>query len=177
MPPINEDHAATGVASVPIPADALIIVPVRNTVLFPGAVAPITITRPKSIAAAQQALREQRPIGILLQRNVEANDPGPDDLNRICTVANIVRYVTGPDETHHIICQGVQRARVLDFLPGTPFPAARVLHIPEPTTSSPEIEARFLNLQKQAIEAIQLLPQAPPELVDDIRLRPGICPN
>jgi ATP-dependent Lon protease len=165
MPPVNEDHAATEGASVPIPADALIIVPVRNIVLFPGVVAPITITRPKSIAAAQQALREQRPIGILLQRNVEVDDPGPEDLNRICTVANIVRYITGPDETHHIICQGVQRARILDYLPGTPFPAARVLHIPEPTTSSPEIEARFLNLQQQAIEAIRLLPQAPPELV------------
>jgi ATP-dependent Lon protease len=59
----------------------------------------------------------------------------------------------------------VQRARILDYLPGTPFPAARVLHIPEPTTSSPEIEAHFLNLQRQAVEAVQLLPQAPPELV------------
>jgi ATP-dependent Lon protease len=165
MPPIDEDHTATETTSAAIPADALIIVPVRNTVLFPGVVAPISIARPKSIAAAQQALREQRPIGILLQRNVEVDDPGPEELYRICTVANIVRYITGPDETHHIICQGVQRARILDYLPGTPFPAARVLHIPEPTTSSPEIEARFLNLQKQAIEAIQLLPQAPPELV------------
>src|SRR5205823_1625945 len=151
--------------NVPIPNDALIIVPVRNTVLFPGVVAPISIGRPKSIAAAQQALREQRPVGILLQRNPELDDPGPDELNRICTVANIVRYITAPDDTHHIICQGVQRARILDFLPGTPFLAARVLHIPEPTTSSPEIEARFINLQRQAIEAIQLLPQVPPELV------------
>jgi ATP-dependent Lon protease len=171
MPPVNEEPASasspatTHAESVPIPNDALIIVPVRNTVLFPGVVAPITIGRPKSVAAAQQALRDQRTIGILLQRNPEANDPGPDDLNRICTVANIVRYITGPDETHHIICQGVQRARILDFLPGTPFLAARVLHIPEPTATSPEIEARFLNLQRQAIEAIQLLPQAPPELV------------
>jgi ATP-dependent Lon protease len=157
--------AASGADNVPIPSDALIIVPVRNTVLFPGVVFPITVSRPKSIAAAQQALREQRPVGILLQRNADAEDPTPDDLYRIGTVANIVRYITGPDETHHIICQGVQRARILDFLPGTPFLAARVLHIPEPTTSSPEIEARFLNLQRQAVEAIQLLPQAPPELV------------
>jgi ATP-dependent Lon protease len=158
-------HAASGADNVPIPNDALIIIPVRNTVLFPGVVFPITVSRPKSIAAAQQALREQRPVGILLQRNADAEDPTPDDLYRIGTVANIVRYITGPDETHHIICQGVQRARILDFLPGTPFLAARVLHIPEPTTSSPEIEARFLNLQRQAVEAIQLLPQAPPELV------------
>src|SRR5262249_45484073 len=150
---------------VRIPGDALIIVAVRNVVLFPGVVVPVTIARPKSIAAAQQALREQRPVGILLQRNPEADDPTADELFRVCTIANIVRYITAPDESHHVVCQGVQRARILDFLPGTPFPAARVLHIPEPTATSPEIEARFLNLQRQAIEAIQLLPQAPPELV------------
>jgi ATP-dependent Lon protease len=80
-------------------------------------------------------------------------------------VANIVRYMTAPDESHHVICQGVQRARIIDFLPGTPFLAARVLQIPEPTNTSPEIEAHFLNLQRQAIEAVQLLPQAPPELL------------
>jgi ATP-dependent Lon protease len=151
--------------AVKIPEDALIVVAVRNMVLFPSVIAPITIARPKSIAAAQQALREQRPIGIALQRNPDIDDPAPDDLYRICTVANIVRYITAPDGTHHIVCQGVQRARILDFLPGTPFPAARVQQIPEPTTTSPEIEARFLNLQRQAIEAIQLLPQVPPELV------------
>ena len=78
--------------AVPIPGDALIIVPVRNTVLFPGVVIPITIGRSKSIAAAQQAVREQRQIGILLQRDAELSDPGPDDLYRIGTVANIVRY-------------------------------------------------------------------------------------
>lgn len=149
---------------VKIPDDALIIVPVREMVLFPGAIAPITIGRAKSIAAAQQALREQRPIGIVLQRSPETNDPGPDDLYRVATIANIVRYITAPDGTHHIVCQGVQRARILDLLPGTPFPAARFQQIPEPTTTSPEIEARALNLQRQAIEAIELLPQAPPEL-------------
>ena len=168
MPPINEEQRPAA-SSPAIPADALIIVPVRNLVLFPGVVAPVTIARPKSIAAAQQALREQRPVGILLQRNPEIDDPGPDDLHRICTVANIVRYITSPDEAHHVVCQGVQRARLLDFLPGTPFLAARVLHIPEPAMTSPEIEARFLNLQRQAVEAIQLLPQAPPELLAAIQ--------
>jgi ATP-dependent Lon protease len=150
---------------VKIPEDALIIIPVREMVLFPGAIAPIAIARPKSVAAAQQALREQRPVGIVLQRSPETEEPGPDDLYRVATIANIVRYITAPDGTHHIVCQGVQRARILDFLPETPFPAARIQQIPEPTTSTPEIEARGLNLQRQAIEAIELLPQAPPELV------------
>ncbi|WP_439409238.1 endopeptidase La [Bradyrhizobium sp. DASA03076] len=150
---------------VKIPEDALIIIPVREMVLFPGAIAPIAIARPKSVAAAQQALREQRPVGIVLQRSPEIDEPGPDDLYKVATIANIVRYITAPDGTHHIVCQGVQRARILDFLPGTPFLAARFQQIPEPTTTSPEIEARALNLQRQAIEAIELLPQAPPELV------------
>lgn len=152
-------------SDVKIPEDALIIIPVREMVLFPGAIAPIAIARPKSVAAAQQALREQRPVGIVLQRSPETEEPGPDDLYRVATIANIVRYITAPDGTHHIVCLGVQRARILDFLPATPFPAARIQQIPEPTTSTPEIEARGLNLQRQAIEAIELLPQAPPELV------------
>jgi ATP-dependent Lon protease len=168
------DHEATTQSSTSgsssgqpasIPGDALIIVPVRNTVLFPGVVLPITIGRPQSIAAAQQAVREQRQIGLLLQRDPESSEPGTDDLYRVGTLANIVRYLTGPDDSHHIVCQGVQRIRVLDFLPGTPFLAARVVPLPEPTTRSPEIEARFLNLQRQAIEAAELLPQAPQELI------------
>lgn len=150
---------------VRIPEDAFAIVPVRDSVLFPGAVAPITLTRPKSIAAVQQALRDQRPIGILLQRDPAIDEPGPTDLHRICTLANIVRYITAPDGSHHIICQGVHRARVSDFLPGTPFLVARVLEIPESTAMSPEIEARFLNLQRQSVEALKLLPNAPPELI------------
>ncbi|UQR60901.1 endopeptidase La [Bradyrhizobium sp. C-145] len=151
-------------SDVKVPEDALIVIPVREMVLFPGAIAPISIGRAKSIAAAQQALREQRPVGIVLQRSPEIEEPGPDDLYRVATIANIVRYITAPDGTHHIVCQGVQRARILDLLPGTPFPAARIQQIPEPTTTSPEIEARALNLQRLAIEAIELLPQAPPEL-------------
>jgi ATP-dependent Lon protease len=150
-------------------ADAVILLPVRNTVLFPGIVAPITIGRPKSIAAVQQAVREERPIGIVMQRDAEVADPGPNDLFRIGTIANIVRYMTAPDGSHHVVCQGVQRMRILDFLPGTPILAARVLHLPEPEVRGPEIEARFLHLQSQAVEALQLLPQAPQELIGAVQ--------
>jgi ATP-dependent Lon protease len=158
-----------GSPSVPLPPDVLIIVPVRNTVLFPGTIAPVNIGREKSIAAAQQAVREERPVGILLQRDPEVDDPGPADLYRVGTVANIVRYITAPDGGHHIVTQGVQRFRIVDFLSGTPFLAARVVELPESEVSSPEVEARFLNLRSQAVEAVQLLPQAPPELMAAIR--------
>ncbi|HEX7073885.1 MAG TPA: endopeptidase La [Hyphomicrobiaceae bacterium] len=151
------------------PADALIILPVRDLVLFPKVVFPITIGREKSVLAAQQAVREQRQIGVLTQRDPEVADPAPVDLYRMGTVADIVRFVTGTDGTHHIVCQGQERFHVTEFLSGWPFFVARVLRIPDAETRTPEIEARFLHLQRQAIEALELLPQAPKEMIATIQ--------
>ena len=151
-----------------LPADALIVLPTRNLVLFPEMVFPLAIGRPATLAAAQQAVREQRQILVVLQRDPEKAEVAPDDLHRIGTVANIVRYVTAPDGTHHVICQGVQRFRVSEFVEGHPFLLARGLHIVEPTDTGtdkgPEIEARFLVLQNQVREVMELLPQVPAEL-------------
>jgi ATP-dependent Lon protease len=149
----------------PLPPDALILLPVRNMVLFPGLVLPITVGRPGSVAAAQQAVREQRQVGILMQRNPDAADPTPSDMHQFGTVANIIRYVTAPDGTHHLICQGDQRFQMLEFLSGWPFLVGRVIRIPEPEAVGAENEARFISLQRQTIEALQLLPQTPPDLL------------
>src|SRR5579871_5485677 len=152
-----------------LPNDALIIVPVRNTVLFPGMVFPIAVGRPKSVAAAQQAVREQRQIGIVMQRNAEVADPTPVDMHRVGTAATIARYVTAADGSHHVVCQGDQRFQVTEFLEGWPFMVVRALRIPESVSMTPEVEARFVNLKSQAVEAVQLLPQAPPELAAAIQ--------
>ncbi|HEX2537246.1 MAG TPA: LON peptidase substrate-binding domain-containing protein, partial [Pseudolabrys sp.] len=147
----------------------MIIVPVRNFVLFPGMVMPVTVGRAKSIAAAQQAVREQRPVGILKQRDPEIADPTAIDMHRMGTVANVVRYITGQDGANHVICQGEQRFQILEFLSGWPFMVARVLRIPESTTRTPEIEARFLALRNLALESVELIPQAPAELTGAIQ--------
>jgi ATP-dependent Lon protease len=161
----REASSQTNGALPPLPADALIIVPVRNIVLFPGMVLPVALGRQKSVAAAQQAVRDQRQVGILLQRAAELADPAPIDMHRMGTVANIVRYVTAPDGTHHLVCQGEQRFQIVEYLSGWPFMVARVLRVPEPAVRSPEIEARFVNLKAQAVEAIELLPQVPADLL------------
>jgi ATP-dependent Lon protease len=121
------------------------------------------------VTAAQQAVRDQRQVGILLQRDAELPDPAPIDMHRMGTVATIVRYITAPDGAHHLICQGEQRFQIVEFLNGWPFMAARVLRLAEPDARTPEIEARFVNLKAQAVEAVQLLPQAPPELVTAVQ--------
>jgi len=148
----------------PLPPDALIVVPVRDLVLFPEMVFPISVGRPSSVAAIQQAVREQRQILLVLQRDPAKEELAPADLHTVGTVVNILRYVTTPDGNHHIVCQGVQRFRITDFVEGHPFLLARGLHLAEPTTTGPEIEARFLVLKQQIRETLDLLPQVPQEL-------------
>ncbi len=147
-----------------LPEHAIPIVPVRNLVLFPGIIIPLTVGRKQSVAAAQEATRGERPIGVVLQRNAEAESPTPDDLHWVGTVANVVRYITGRDGTHHLICQGEQRFRITQFIEGYPFLVGRIERIEEPAQTSREIEARMLQLKERAVEALQLLPQAPEEL-------------
>ncbi|HEY5807811.1 MAG TPA: endopeptidase La [Povalibacter sp.] len=149
--------------------DMLIIVPVRNLVLFPGTVIPVAVNRERSLAAAQEAVRANRKIGFLLQHDPDTKTPTGTDLYRFGTVASIVRYVTGQDGTHHLVVQGEQRFRVLDFQEGLPFMLARVEYLPDPVNFSNEIEARSLNLKRQAAEAVSLLPQAPAELANAIQ--------
>jgi ATP-dependent Lon protease len=149
----------------PLPEDALIVLPVRNVVLFPGMVLPLTVGRERSRAAAQEAVRLQRPLGVLLQSKTDVEEPSPDDLHWVGTTANVLRYITAPDGLHHAICQGLKRFRVLQFLEGYPFPVARVELIDEPDRSDPDIEGRAHNLKQRAIEILQLLPQVPEEMV------------
>ena len=153
-----------------LPDDAMAIVPVRNMVLFPGLVAPIAIGRKGSIAAAQYAIRSERPIGVLLQRNPAPELPAADDLAAMGTIASILRYVTTPDGAHHIVCQGVQRFRVLGYLDGFPFVVARIERIEEPSGAGDnEIEARFMRLKERAVEVLQLLPQVPEEMISAVQ--------
>jgi ATP-dependent Lon protease len=159
------DSASSAGGAKSLPADALIIMPVRGFALFPGTIFPLTIGRERSIRAAQQAVRDQSQLGVLMQRDPEHVEPGPLDLHRVGTVANVVRYVTAPDGSNHLVCQGVQRFRIIEFLGGYPYLVARVHRIEEQDARGPEIEARFLNLQRQAIEALELLPQVPQELI------------
>jgi ATP-dependent Lon protease len=148
-----------------IPDDALVIVPVRNMILFPGMILPLNIGRESSIAAAQQAVRSERPIGLLLQKDPANDNPGPEDVHRVGTVAQVLRYVTTPDGGHHLISQGQERFVVREFLPGYPFLVARVERITDGSQASQDIEARFIQLKKRALEALELLPQTPQEMV------------
>ena len=172
---IGREPRRTGgpVALRPVPADALILVPLRNAVLFPGVISPITIGRSSSVAAAREAARGDRKVGFLLQRDPQKGTVAPDDLHWVGTAGQIVRMVSAGEGVHHVVVQGQERFRVLEFLEGWPFLVARVAmvetHEPEADARGPELEARFMQLKEQAAEAIHLLPGAPEELAGVVR--------
>lgn len=167
--PSSEIKQEASLQFPPVPDDALIIVPMRGTVLFPQNVSPLVIGRKPSVAAVQQAVRSEKPIGLLMQRRDLDEEPGSDDLHTVGTVAEILRYLTAPDGTHHVVCQGVQRFRVKEFLQGYPFLVARIERYEEPEVSSKDVEARVITLKQKALEALEQTRQAPVELVNAIQ--------
>jgi ATP-dependent Lon protease len=164
-----DQAAETARAILVVPADALVIVPIHNGVLFPRMILPLTIARQPAILAAQQAVKRASAVGIVLQPNAEIDEPGPEDLFQIGTVASILRYVTLPDSSHVIVCQGEQRFRVVEYLPNYPFPVARIVRLEEPEDADSEIEARAIRLRERAGEVLQYQSQVSPELLAAVR--------
>src|SRR5258708_6290154 len=163
--PANDEQQPRREAPLrPLPEDAVIILPVRNVVLFPGIVIPLAIGRERSQAAVQEAVRLQRPVGILLRSKPDVDEPKSDDLHWVGTTAGVLRYVT-TDGSHHAILKGLQRFRVLQFLEGYPFAVARVQMIEEAGKGDPQVEGRARTLKERAAEILQMLPQVPQEVV------------
>jgi ATP-dependent Lon protease len=163
------EQAGTETPARQISDDVLIILPVRNLVLFPGMILPVAIGRESSVAAAQAAVKSDRPIGLLLQRQPDVDSPRAEELYHVGTVAQILRYITTPDGSHHVVSQGEGRFRALEFLDGFPFLVARVMRFPTEVEEGKEMEARLHQLRERALEALQLLPQTPPELVQGVQ--------
>ena len=148
----------------PIPDDALILLPIRANVLFPGTIIPFNVDRGVVQAGVQDAVRTERPIGVVLQREPRVDEVGPENLHTVGTSASVLRYLTMPDETHRAVVRGLRRFRILGYVEGYPFPVARVEYVDEPATVTAEVEGRARALKQSAHETLQLLPQAPPEM-------------
>src|ERR1700753_1698065 len=162
----NESTATTDPKeSSPVQAgDVIPLVAMRNVALLPGLVVPITLGREESLAAAQEAVRSGRKIGLLLQHDPAIEKPTSHDLHQIGVLATVVRYVTAPDGTHHLVAQGEGRFRVTEFVHEKPYFAARIEPLSETNTAGPQVEARAEVLKQRAVEALSLLPQVPAEL-------------
>ncbi|MFO1011105.1 MAG: endopeptidase La [Planctomycetota bacterium] len=166
---MNELPESPSPTPTPPRAERVILVPVRNMVLFPGVVLPVVIGRERSVKAVQEAVRRQAPVGVVLQRDEALENPARKDLFDVGTLAEVMRYLTAPDGKHHAICQGTQRFRLKGVFEENDLLLGEFERIEEEEAArTPELEARFLALKQQAQEVLQLAPGAPEELANAI---------
>lgn len=145
--------------------EELDILPLRNTVLFPGVVIPITAGRDKSIKLLQQAHKAKKLIGVVSQKDPEAEDPGKDDIYDVGTVARIIRMFKMPDGNTTVIIQGKRRFTIEQVLTEEPYMRARTAMVEEkkPRKNSQKFNALMDSIKDLALEIIKVSPNIPSE--------------
>lgn len=159
--PINEDGEQDKNLVIP---EILALLPLRNTVLFPGVVIPITVGRDKSIKAVNDAYKATKLIGVLAQKDANIEDPELKDLCSTGTVAKIVKLIKMPDGGTTIIIQGKKRFNMIALVEEEPYFKARIEVLPEDERLTDEdFEAYTASIKELATQIIQISPNLPTE--------------
>ncbi len=158
----SEDEEQMNSEIVP---EVLSILPLRNTVLFPGVVIPITVGRDKSINLIKDAYKGDKTIGVVSQKNDTVEDPTSDDLNRIGTVAHIIKMLRMPDGNTTVIIQGKRRFELKEVVQTDPYIRASITPFTEaaPVKDDQEFLALTSSLKDLALQIIKLSPLIPSE--------------
>lgn len=145
--------------------EELSVLPIKNTVLFPGVVIPITVTRQKSIRLIKKAYQGNRIVGVVAQKNKQAEEPVIEDLYKFGTIARIIKMLVLPDGNTTIIIQGKNRFAIKEFIQEEPFLMAKIdLQIePQIDLQSREVKALVQSLKDAAFKILKLNPEIPQE--------------
>ena len=157
-----EDEDSMNAEKIP---DILSILPLRNTVLFPGVVIPITVGRDKSIHLIKEAYKGDKIIGVVTQVIDSIEDPQPEDLNKVGTVAQIIKMLRMPDGNTTVIIQGKKRFRIKEFIQDEPYYKAKTQRFDEtrPDKDDKEFQAIVSSLKDTALQIIQKSQHIPSE--------------
>ncbi|MFI5155081.1 MAG: LON peptidase substrate-binding domain-containing protein [Chitinophagales bacterium] len=160
--PLNESDSES-LTDIEVPKE-LPVLPLRNTVLFPGVVLPITVGRDKSIKAVNDAYKADKLIGVLAQKDSSVEDPGIIDLVDVGTVAKIIKLIKMPDGGTTVILQGKRRFKVGAVTAEDPYFKAQVVLLQEEEApKDQDFEAYVSNIKDLASQIIQLSPNIPSE--------------
>lgn len=144
--------------------NVLPILPLRNTVLFPGVVLPITVGRDKSIKAVNAAYRHDKILGVVSQKAVDVEEPLPEDLNTIGTAARIVKRMKMPDGSTTVILQGVRKIQVKEFIDEGPYLRGTIDELAEDRMEGNiEMDALISTLRDLATNIVRMSPNIPSE--------------
>ncbi|HEX5002347.1 MAG TPA: LON peptidase substrate-binding domain-containing protein, partial [Bacteroidia bacterium] len=157
-----EDEEQMNSENIP---EALSILPLRNTVLFPGVVIPITVGRDKSIKLIKDAYKTDKIIGVVAQKDVGIEDPALTDLYEVGTVAHIIRMLRMPDGNTTVIIQGKRRFKLGGLIENDPYLKASIKPLPDkkPTLNEKEFIAIVDSLRDLSLQIIAQSPNIPSE--------------
>lgn len=141
------------------------ILPVRNTVLFPGVVVPVTVSRKKAIRLVKKVQKGDRMIGVVAQKNFQEEEPSTSSLFEVGTLAQILKTITMPDGSLTIIIQGRSRFKITEFLKEDPYISAKIQLLKEnyPDKNTKEVKALRSSLKDAALKILKLNPDIPQE--------------
>ncbi|MFN3848364.1 MAG: endopeptidase La [Spirosomataceae bacterium] len=145
-----------------LPAE-LPLLPLRNTVLFPGIVIPVTVTRSKFIKMIKRAYKGDKTIGVVAQARQTKEEPTPEDLYKVGTIAHILKMLVLPDGNVTIIIQGRRRFEILEYVKFDPYIAVKVNYIVDsfPNTKKKETKALIQSIKEAAYKILSLNPDIP----------------
>jgi ATP-dependent Lon protease len=163
---MSDPNDTTKEEAIKIP-DVLPVLPLKDLVIFPFIIVPLSVSREKSINAVDQALAENRVIMLTAQKDFQNEDPGEDDLYRVGTVAIIMRMLKLPDGRIRILVQGLSRARIDYFIQTAPFFKAKITRIDEPATRDRplEVEALIRSVKQNLDRSVALGKNISPEVM------------
>ncbi len=147
----------------PLP-DALPVLPMREMVTFPDTLTPLAVGQERSIKLVNDVLGANRMLAMVASRDVENEEPGPDDLYDVGVVGIVARMLKVPDGTIRILVQGAQRVKLGPYVAEEPYLVARIAEQPDVVEPSPELEALTRNVQRTFSEIIEQIPYLPEEL-------------
>jgi ATP-dependent Lon protease len=158
----EEDEESISMSKVP---ETLPILPLRNTVLFPGVIIPITVGRDKSMKLVRDIYQKTKIIGTVAQKDPNIDDPGPEEMFKVGTVAQLLRILEMPDGSTSVIIQGKKRFRMNEIISSEPYYIARVsaLEDVKPRRKDHEFEAIVGSLKDLSLKIIKLSSNIPPE--------------
>jgi ATP-dependent Lon protease len=165
VPPRSDEEVVFG--------DELPVLPIRNAVLFPGAVAPFDVGREKSVSLVEDVDNMQQPvIAIFAQRDPSTDDPGYEDLYHVGCAARVLKALKHSSGNYSLILQGIVRIRLESVTQSGPYMRAKIRRLEEPHSEDVEAEALAMSLRDIAKQVIQLMPELPREagsLIDSIQ--------
>ena len=148
--------------------EVLPILPLRGVVVYPQTAVPLTIGQPRSIKLVDDILTGDKLVGLVASRNPELDEPGPEDLYEVGTVATVHRLMRAPDGTVRLLVQGIERFRLGEVVETEPYLKAKIELIPEVEEESLQVDALARNARDQFSQIAEMIPSFPDELIGSI---------